>query len=217
LYWDLSRSWCIKPPISRATRELCCQLCICNKLSLLSNAVLAMQMLYSYLIPSISKIVSPSSVNLLIIIRPHTFQIINDLSIISANYAHRVSKCSHHSKPYSKNSKKLTMFRIPPITPPIVIRKRSLQPLQRHVSRAHNSLSHIIKTMNHMPMMILRQTRIRSQARVCLHDGEETMQLMRHGSREDGLVGPDDWCWEIVVLSSFQAVRTSLRKNSEVL
>jgi hypothetical protein len=80
-----------------------------------------------------------------------------------------------------------------------MIRKRSLQPLQAHIRTAQNGLPHIIKAMNHMPVMVLFQLVIGLECRVGLHDGKETVQLVRHGCRKDCGVGPDDGRGEVVV------------------
>jgi hypothetical protein len=115
--------------------------------------------------------------NLLIIIRPNTFQ----------SLPHRLRILAH-------------MLTIPPITAAIVIRKRRLKALKRHIGTTHNCLPHIIEAMNHVPMVVFFELVARGEARVDGGDGVEAVQLVRHGGCEDGGVGPDYGSWEVVVV-----------------
>lgn len=93
------------------------------------------------------------------------------------------------------------MLTVPPITPAIMIRKRRLQPLERQIRTTHNRLAHIIKAMNHMPVMILRQLNRTLQAAVHFDHRVQTVQLVRHGCREDSFVlVPDDGRRQVVVV-----------------
>jgi hypothetical protein len=114
---------------------------------------------------------------LLIIIRPNTFQ----------SPPHRLRILAH-------------MLTIPPITAAIVIRKRRLKALKRHIGTTHNCLPHIIKAMNHVPVVVFFELVARGEARVDGGDGVEAVQLVRHGGCEDGGVGPDYGSWEVVVV-----------------
>lgn len=91
------------------------------------------------------------------------------------------------------------MLTIPPITPSIMIRERSLEPLERHIGAAQDGLAHVVEAVDHVPVVVLGQGRVGGEARVDLDDGEEAVQLVCHAGCEDGLVGPDDGGGEVVV------------------
>ena len=115
--------------------------------------------------------------DLLIIIRPHLLQMGLDLRVISAY-----------------------MLAIPPVTSTIVVRKGRLQSLQCQIGRAHNCLPHVVKAVNHMPVVILRQLNIALETRVNFDNSIQAVQLVRHGGSEDRLVlVPDDGCGQVVI------------------
>jgi hypothetical protein len=115
--------------------------------------------------------------NLLIIIRPNTLQPL----------PHRLRILAY-------------MLTIPPITTSIVIRERRFQAFKRHICAAHDRLAHIVKAVNHMPVVIFFELVAGRQAAVNGGDGVEAVQLVRHGCGEDGGVGPDDGGGEVVVV-----------------
>lgn len=92
------------------------------------------------------------------------------------------------------------MLAVPSITPSIVVREGSLQALQRQICRAHNRLPHVIETVNHVPMVILRQLDVALQTGVYFDNSVQAVKLMCHGGREDGLVLiPHDGGGQVVV------------------
>lgn len=72
------------------------------------------------------------------------------------------------------------MLRVPAIGSSVVIWECRFQAFERHVCRAHDSLTHVIKAMNHMPVMVFWQRRIGFKTGVCLNNCKKAMQLMRH-------------------------------------
>jgi hypothetical protein len=115
--------------------------------------------------------------DLLIIIRPNVLQMRFDLRIVTAD-----------------------MLTIPPITSSIMVREGSLQPLQRQIRRAHDSLPHVIKAVDHMPVVVLRQLGITLKTGVHFDHGKQAMQLVRHGGREDSpVLIPHDGGGQVVV------------------
>lgn len=119
----------------------------------------------------------PRSENLLVIIGPNPLQPLSHLALILTH-----------------------MLTIPPIAPPIMIRKRRFQPLKRHVSTAHDGLAHVIEAMDHVPVMIFFERVVGRDAAVDGDDGVEAVQLVGHGGCVDGGVGPDDWGGEIIII-----------------
>lgn len=113
----------------------------------------------------------------LIVISPDTLQITLDLAVILAD-----------------------VLRIPPIAAAVLVREGRLMSLQGDIGAAHDRLPHIIKAVDHMPVMVTWQRDVGLETGVGLHNGEETVQLVGHGGGEDGLVGPLDGGGEIVVL-----------------
>lgn len=67
------------------------------------------------------------------------------------------------------------MLTIPPIAPPIVIRKRGLQALETHIRAAHDSLPHVIEAVNHVPMVVFLQLVTGRHATVDCDDGVEAV------------------------------------------
>ena len=115
--------------------------------------------------------------DLLIIIRPHTLQMLPNRPRILAH-----------------------MLTIPAITAAIMIRKRRFQPFQTHIRAAHDGLAHVVEAVNHVPVVVFFELVARCHAGVYGDDGVETVQLVRHGCCEDGGVGPDDGRGEVVVV-----------------
>lgn len=121
--------------------------------------------------------------NLLIIIRPHALQSLPDLTRIPTD-----------------------MLAIPAIAAPIVVGKRSLEPFQAHVRAAEDSLTHVVEAVDHVPVVVfghrgdVPQRVVRGHGGVDFDDGEEAVQLMRHGCSENGCVGPHDGRGEIMVV-----------------
>ena len=64
------------------------------------------------------------------------------------------------------------MLRIPPVRAAIVVGKRRLVALERHVGTAQDGLPHIINTVDHMPMVVIRDWVARFDPRVGLGNGE---------------------------------------------
>lgn len=92
------------------------------------------------------------------------------------------------------------MLTIPSITTAIMIRKCRLEAFQRHVRAAHNCLTHVIKAVDHVPVVVLFELVAGCHAAVDGNDGVQAVKLVRHGGSEDGIVGPDDGGGEIVVV-----------------
>ena len=119
----------------------------------------------------------PHLENLLIIIRPNLLQMRLHLRIVAAH-----------------------MLTIPAITPTVVIGEGRLQALERYISTAHDSLTHVVEAVDHVPVVVLGQTDVALQPGVDLDDGVQAVQLVRHASGEDCLVlVPYDGCWQVVV------------------
>jgi hypothetical protein len=93
------------------------------------------------------------------------------------------------------------MLAIPAITPAIVIGEGRLQPFERDISTAHDSLTHVVEAVDHVPVVVLRQGNVALQPRVDLDDGVQAVQLVRHAGGEDGLVlVPHNGRRQVVVL-----------------
>lgn len=111
--------------------------------------------------------------NFLIIVRPDRLQMLLDLTVIPTN-----------------------MLRVPSITPAIMIRERCLEPFKRHICTAHDRLTHVVKAVYHMPMMVLRQLGVARQPGVDLNYSIQAVQLVGHAGSEDRLVlVPNNRSW----------------------
>jgi hypothetical protein len=74
----------------------------------------------------------------------------------------------------------LTMLGIPAIGASVVIWKCRLQTFERHVCRAHDGLAHVVKAVDHVPVVVVWNSDVRLQTRVGLDDSVEAMQLVGH-------------------------------------
>jgi hypothetical protein len=98
------------------------------------------------------------------------------------------------------------VFAVPTIAAAIVVGECSFQTFQAHVRAAQNGLSHVVEAVDHVPVVVFRHGRdvpervVGGHSRVDFYNGEEAVQLMGHGCREHGLVGPYDGRRQIVVV-----------------
>lgn len=77
----------------------------------------------------------------LVVVRSHFLQMRFDLAVVSAH-----------------------VLRIPPITSSIVVGKGGFQSFQGQIRRAHDCLPHVIKAMDHMPVVVFGEFRVRCEA-----------------------------------------------------
>ena len=91
------------------------------------------------------------------------------------------------------------MLGIPTVRAAIVVRERRLVTLESHVGAAEDSFTHVVHAVNHVPVVVIGDGTICLDARVGLGNGEEAVDLVRHRRCKDGLAGPPDGCWEIMI------------------
>lgn len=76
-----------------------------------------------------------------------------------------------------------------------MVRECRLEPFERQIRRAHDRLAHVVKAMDHMPVVVFGQLDAALQPGVDFDNGVQTVQLVRHRGCEDGLVlVPHDGC-----------------------
>lgn len=113
----------------------------------------------------------------MIVIRPHTLQIVQNLAVVLAD-----------------------MRRIPTVTARVIVREGGGVALECRVSGAHDGLAHVGDAVNHVPVVVVWNGVAGGEARIGLCHGEEAVNLVCHGGRENGhTVVPLDGLGEIMV------------------
>ena len=84
------------------------------------------------------------------------------------------------------------MLGIPSIRSAIVVGECGFEAFERQIRIAKDGLTQIVKAMNHVPMMVVRNAMVRLQTRISLHDRKEAMDLMCDRGCEDCLLWPYD-------------------------
>ena len=104
------------------------------------------------------------------------------------------------------------MLTVPTITATIVVRKCRLQPFKSHIRATHDSLAHVVKAVDHVPVMVFFKLMTRSHTGIDCDDSIEAVELVGHGCREDSSVGPDDGSGKVVVVLW---VRNALKAHAD--